>query len=214
MKLFAPDSKFMIAMSRLADLIILNILYLITCIPLFTIGAAATAMYTVSFRMGTPKDDGVLKPYWRAFRSNFKQATTLWLLLLFGILCTAFDVYLFYRLGGILHFLFVPFAIALIVILFITAVAFPLLSQFNASTKQTVINALLLSLGSLPRTLLVVFMNLFPFIIFAYSMYLFFTTAFMWVFLYFSVAAYFGALLLKGVFKPYIAPDETEEASF
>ncbi len=210
MKLFSPDSKFMIAMSRLADLIILNFLYLVTCIPLFTIGAANTAMYTVAFRMGTDKDNGVLKPYFRAFRSNFKQATMMWLLLLLGSACTVFDIVLFYRMGGLLHYLFVPFAIVLIVILFVVSVAFPLLSQFNNSTKQTILNALLLSLGRLPRTILVAAMNAFPFAVFAYSNLLFFQTAFMWVFLYFSVSAYFSSLLLKGVFKPFMEAEKQE----
>lgn len=213
MKLFSPDSKFMVAMGRLADLIILNCLYLITCLPLFTIGAAATAMYTVTFRIGTDREDGVVKPYFRAFQSNFKQATLLWLILLLGICCTGFDVYLFYRLGGWLHFLYVPFAIALIVILLISAVAFPLLSQFNSTTKQTILNSLLLGLGYLPRTILVVIMDLFPFIVFWYSMYLFFQTAFMWVFLYFSVASYLGAFLLKRVFKPFMGEENQETKS-
>lgn len=211
MKLFSPDSKFMVTMGRLADLIVLNFIFLITCIPLFTIGAASTAMYTVTFRMGTDKDDGVVKPYFRAFKANFKQATVMWLLLLLGGLCAAFDTYLFYKMGGWIHFLFVPFAIILIVILFIASIAFPLLSQFNNSTKQTILNALFLSLGYLPRTILVAAMNAFPFAVFVYSNLLFFQTAFMWVFLYFSVAAYFSSLLLKRVFKPFMEPEEQEK---
>lgn len=211
MKLFSPDSKFMIAMSRLADLIILNFLFLITSIPLFTIGTASTALYTVTFRMGTDKDDGVVKPYFRAFRENFKQATVMWLLLLLAGICTAFDTYLFYRAGGWLHFLFIPFAIILIVILIIASVAFPLLSQFNNSTKQTILNGLLLGLGYLPRTILAAAMHAFPFLVFGYSNLLFFQTAFMWVFLYFSAAAYFSSLLLKRVFKPFMEPQEVEK---
>lgn len=211
MKLFSPDSKFMIAMSRLADLIILNMLFLITCIPLFTIGAASTALYTVAFRIGTVRETGVVKPYFRAFRENFKQATVLWLLLVLGGVCAVFDITLFYGMNSVLRYLFIPFAIILILILFIASVAFPLLSQFQNSTKQTVINALFLSVGYLPRTLLVTAMNLFPFAVFAYNMLLFLQTAFMWVFLYFSVAAYFGALLLKGAFKPFMEPEAGEE---
>lgn len=213
MNLFSPDSKFMVAMSRLADLIILNFLFLFTSIPLFTIGAASTALYTVIFRMGTDKEDGVIRPYFRAFRQNFKQATVMWLLLLLAGLCTGFDIVLFYRAAGLLHFLFVPFVIVFIVIVLIFSVAFPLLSQFNNSSKQTILNALLLSLGYLPRTILAAFMNAFPFLVFAYSNLLFFQTAFMWVFLYFSVVAYFSTLLLRPVFKRIAQPkDQAEEA--
>lgn len=211
MKLFSPDSKFMIAMSRLADLILLNFLFLITCIPLFTVGAASTALYTVAFRIGTVRETGVIKPYFRAFRDNFRQATILWLLLVLGGGCAVFDITLFYGMNSLLRYLFIPFAILLILILFAVSVAFPLLSQFNNSTKQTVLNALFLSVGYLPRTLLVTAMNLFPFAVFACNMLLFFQTSFMWVFLYFSVSAYFGALLLKGAFKPFMEAENQEE---
>ena len=60
-KLFSLDSPFMRAMSRVADLMILNLLFLITSIPLVTIGAGLAALYTVIFRMGTDQEGGVFK---------------------------------------------------------------------------------------------------------------------------------------------------------
>ena len=51
MKLFSPDSKFMRAMSRLGDLLLLNLVFLLCCLPLVTVGAAQTALYTVCFRL-------------------------------------------------------------------------------------------------------------------------------------------------------------------
>ena len=70
MKLFSPDSKFMRAMSMLGDLLLLNLIFLICCVPIVTIGAASTALYTVAFRMargtglrgltGIPKKRGML----------------------------------------------------------------------------------------------------------------------------------------------------------
>ncbi|MCI6435817.1 MAG: YesL family protein, partial [Clostridiales bacterium] len=65
---FSPDSKFMQAMARIADLVILNLLFLVSCIPLVTIGAASAALYTVCFRFGTDREQGVCRSYFRAFR--------------------------------------------------------------------------------------------------------------------------------------------------
>ena len=78
---FSPDSKFMQTMSRLADLVVLNLLFLVSCVPLFTIGAASTAMYTVCFQLGTEKESGIFRTYFRSFRENFKQSTILFLIL-------------------------------------------------------------------------------------------------------------------------------------
>ena len=67
---FSLDSKFMQAMSRVADLIILNVIYLVTCLPVITIGAASTALYTVCFRLGTAREGSLVKGYFRAFRDD------------------------------------------------------------------------------------------------------------------------------------------------
>ena len=67
---FSLDSKFMQVMSRVADLIILNVIYLVTCLPVVTIGAASTALYTVCFRLGTAREGSLVKGYFRAFRDD------------------------------------------------------------------------------------------------------------------------------------------------
>lgn len=207
MKVFSPDSKVMIAMSHLGDLIILNFIFLLTCLPVFTIGAAATALYRVSFNCIPEWSDRPLRTYFRAFRENFKQATILWLIFLGVGVCMGFDLMLFYRMPGAGHMLFLPAAILLAILLFTFFYVFPLLSQFQNGTWQTLKNALLLSLGYLPRTLLLGLTNLFPFLAFFYSLTFFFGTAFVWVFLYFAAAAYLNAWILRKVFAPYREED-------
>ena len=90
--LFSPDSKFMTVMSRVGDLVILNLLVLLTSIPIFTIGASVTALYTVCFRFGTDREQPVFRSYFRAFRDNFKQATQIWLILLVCGAACCFDI--------------------------------------------------------------------------------------------------------------------------
>ena len=79
MKLFSLDSPVMKSLSFIGDLIILNVLFLVCCIPLVTIGASATALYTISMRMAAKDDRGILKPFFRAFKENIKKATVIWL---------------------------------------------------------------------------------------------------------------------------------------
>ena len=54
--LFSPDSLFYRTMSRVADLMLLNLCFLFTSIPIITIGASYTAMYTVIFRFDTDRE--------------------------------------------------------------------------------------------------------------------------------------------------------------
>ena len=67
----SADSKFMITLSRFTDLIILNLLFLVTSIPIFTIGAGCAALYTLSFRMLRNREGSIVKDYFRAFGENF-----------------------------------------------------------------------------------------------------------------------------------------------
>lgn len=208
MSFFSLDSKFMQAMSRIADLIILNILFLLTCLPIFTIGAASAALYSVCFRIGTEKEAGVFRPYFRAFRENFKQGTALCLLLLLisGMLCL--NIAFFSNQAGWLHcvtYLSIPL---LAMVVFIWSYVFPLQSQFINPVKTTLANALMLSIGYLPRTLLLAVFNAGPFILLLVNPLLFLQVGFLWLALYFSAAAYLNALLLRKVFAPYMPPVE------
>jgi hypothetical protein len=84
--LFDPDSLIMHIIGRFCDIVILNIVFLLTCIPLFTIGAANAALYDVVFRMDTEREGKLLSTYFRSFLENIRQGTLLWLvLLLFGL---------------------------------------------------------------------------------------------------------------------------------
>lgn len=200
---FSPDSKFMQTMSRLADLVVLNLLFLVSCVPLFTIGAASTAMYTVCFQLGTEKESGIFRTYFRSFRENFKQSTILFLILALLLLALFFDTLLLFSMTGWLRYGCVLTGFLLVLAVLMYSYAFPLLSQFANSTRQTLKNSLFLSLGYLPRSLLIGALNVFPLALALLNLYTFLQTAMMWAFLYFSAAAYFNSLLLKKVFAHY-----------
>lgn len=202
--LFSPDSMFMRAMSRVGDLLLLNILFLLTSVPIITIGAAGTALYTVCFRFETERETGVFRSYFRAFRDNFRQATGIWLIL---VLCgaTAFcNAYLFYAMGGPLRYAALIFPLLFALVLLAGSYALPLLSQFDNGVLATLKNALALGLGYLPRSILITAVNIFPFAVLLLDAILFFQTAFLWAAIYFSAAAYLNTMLLKKVLQPYL----------
>ena len=202
--LFSPDSKFMQAMGRIGDLVILNLLFLLSCIPLFTIGAASAALYTVCFQLGTEKESGVFHTYVHAFRENFKQSTVLFLILALFLLTGFFDTLLLSSLAGWLRYGCILTAILLVLAVLMYSYAFPLLSQFSNGIRGTLKNALFLSLGYLPRSLLIAAVNVFPTALALLDLYRFLQVGFLWIFLYFSSAAYLNSLLLKKVFAQYM----------
>jgi len=205
--LFSPDSKIMQALTGLADLMILNMLFVFTCIPIFTIGAASSALYTVCFRMVRQEEGHIFSSYFRAFRDNFRQGTGIWLILLLFSAIGILNLMGLETRNGIPQMLLLLVTVMVLALLaFVHSYVFPLQSQFRNNVKTTMINAFLLSIANLPRTILITVLNLFPLGLMAVNLYAFLDSALIWFVIYFSGTAFVNCLLLKKVFSPYMNP--------
>ena len=203
--LFDPDSKIMQIVSRICDIVILNFVFILTCLPIFTIGAANTALYAAVFPLDTEREGKLLSLYFQAFRRNFRQSTVIFLILALFFGGTCLNMVRFSQLGGTLGYALFLLAMAVFVILaMVTAYVFPLLSQFCNSIRKSLANALLLSIAHLPRTAVLVVINCFPWVLMLVNLYAFMQLGFLWVFLYFGAAAYFNSRVLLKVFRPYL----------
>ena len=168
------------------------------------VGAALTALNAASIKIVRGEETAPVKDYFRAFRENFKQGTVVFLILVLFLLAGFFDTLLLSSLAGWLRYGCILTAILLVLAVLMYSYAFPLLSQFSNGTRATLKNALFLSLGYLPRSLLIAAVNVFPMALALLDLYLFLQAGFLWVFLYFSAAAYLNSLLLKKVFARYM----------
>lgn len=165
--MFNLESPFWNALGKLCDLIILNVLFVICCLPIVTIGASVSALYTVLRKMSKDEGGTAATEFWKALKSNLKQATILWLLMLPIGLLTVFEMYLLSRFDApglwILKCIFVPILILWIVVV---SYLFPVQSRFESSVKGVLKNAVLLSIYHLiPWSLVIVLLNLLPWIL-------------------------------------------------
>lgn len=71
------DTPFTIVLSKLGDLLVLNLLCLFCCLPVLTAGASLSALYGVLFRQNREEPVSLVRGFFRAFRQNFRQATAL-----------------------------------------------------------------------------------------------------------------------------------------
>ncbi len=151
MKKFSIVHPFFEFMGSLGDWMILNVLFVVTCLPVITIGTSLTAIYQVSLRRIRKESRYAAKEYIQAFRQEWKDSTKLWMI----FLCTGgillFDVLYGKNLPGIWNI-----AIGCLVVLwmFSFTYAFPLQARFKNSIKNTIINAFYLAFRNLPVTLL------------------------------------------------------------
>ena len=184
---FNPDSPMMRALGVVWDLIVLNLLFLVCCIPVVTIGPAITALHYVTTKMAGEKDGTpVVGNFFKSFRANFRQGV------LMGIL--------FGAAGGFLGYDIYLIPVAAIAYMMTFVYAFPLLARFNNTVLGTIRNAFIMSVTSLPKTfsmlLLIgacVALTLYTQTTLRYGL-------FLWFALGFSSIAYANAFVLNDVF--------------
>lgn len=210
--LFNLNSRVMQGLAMVTNLVALNILWLICCVPIFTIGAATTALYHTIFQYHTHQDDEIFRPFFRAFRANFKQATLLWMLSLLAMGLLAFDlVYLLsWGLGTAVLFLLIVCAVF---VLGIQLHLFPLIARFDMNTKPLLHTSASLSILHLPTTLLALILYGLPFAVFAYDPMLFFQTGILWVGIWFSLVAYINGRILLKVWQKHLPPENSPESA-
>ena len=64
------NSRFGRYMTRLGDLLLLQVVFLLTCLPVFTAGAGIAALYSVSKKLYTDSVSMVIPPYFSAFKAR------------------------------------------------------------------------------------------------------------------------------------------------
>lgn len=205
--LFSADSALMRGLGIVADVIVLNLIFIATSIPLVTTGASLTALNFTAMRIATGECNSVTGDYFRSFRRNFRQATVVWLILLalVAVLAAWYVV--------VTNLTFGPLAeLGLLAIWYILAFnfaaaalfVFPYLAQFEGSTLTVLGNARRLSwkhpftvLGAMGLIALTVTITIFYPQFTGYGLF--------WLFLGFAGIATINGRLFASVFSKYIA---------
>lgn len=206
--IFRLDSPLMKFMMLVTNLICLNILWLICCVPVITAGAATTAMYYVIFQYITKQDDAVLKPFFRSFKENFRSVTPIWILnLLIGL---AFVAEFFYMSQGAETWLKVAFGILLLIYGGASSYLYPLMARYDTPVKNALRNSFTLSTRYLFSTLCVVALNAVPAILAVAAPQIFWKLIMVWLLGGFSLIAYINGRILLQIFKKHEPPTEEE----
>ena len=207
-----PDNKIMVFLSKLGDFFILNILYLISCIPVVTIGAATTALYYTVLKMAENRESYVWQDYKKSFKENFKQSTIIWMFLFIIGAVLAGDVLLIQGMSQQLGSMVAVVAIVAAVFLVLTGVyVFPVLARFDNTVPNTLKNALMMSIRHLPSTIMILLIHGLPLLLAFVSLEVFIKGV--WVMLLFTVSilAYMEAKFFTRIFTNYYPKEEHYE---
>lgn len=157
-KFFNSNNPYWNVSGHIFDLFILNVLWLLFCIPIVTIGPATTAMYYSTIQMVLKEETTPSKDFFRSFRLNLKQGFLIGIPITFFFFFLSLDIYLCYKTGkGIYTFFMVLFFVLLLFAAFTTLYIFPLLAKFEKNLLEFFTLSFSLSIRHLPKTLIMVF---------------------------------------------------------
>lgn len=203
------SKRFYNVMDKFGDLFYLNILFILTSLPIITIGASFTALYTITNKMVDDDEPPVKDAYFKAFKENFKQSTTLWIidLIIFYLMYLQYQYVILYNNEGA-KLLFVVLGFEFIFMAFAVPLQFPLVARYINTTGNMFKNALILSLANLWVWFRMFFLWTFPIMIYYVNPKIMFYIWFLWLLIMTSVTAYACSLFLKKFYAKLERPKE------
>lgn len=219
--LFSLDNPLMQILTRVCDLMIINLLFLISCIPVFTIGAAICGMTKVCQAIVMGDERGIWKLYVSGFKDNFKQSTIVWLFTLLvgaSLVCYWLIVVNFCR-GALATVLLILMAVLAVVALSHVVYLFPLIARYENTLREHAKNAGILAITRLLLTPVLILFTVVFFILPFISLQAYLQTLIFWVIGGFAFLSYMANIMLKPIYqilespsmrKDYKDPEENE----
>lgn len=203
MGIFNYESKFMQFLLLMADYMILNVVYILCCIPIFTIGAAQAGLYAgIKALMNKEDDTPCLRAFFKGFRTGFVNISVVWSL--FGLIILALGYCCLYVLGfqsiGFKPQLWmVILALAICIIYQSNLTIFH--SSFGCTKFQLIRNVFFITLAHPLRAIIIAVLTWIPL-----ASLLLLTPVFMqltpvYIFFYFSVVFFINQRLMAKPFK-------------
>lgn len=197
--LFSYESKPMQALSFLGDVILLNILFLVSCIPLFTIGAAQASMYSACKVLLDKEDDSSpYRAYVKCFFNGFGTVTLAWLVMTVALALIIWAAVSAWKLGS--YAWLVCISVGFVAVFRALVPAFH--SRFGCKWWQLIRNTWFLLFAHPLRSIFCTALNWVPAVCFFFlRTYTFMAMMPVWGLLYFGTAFCFASAALKKPFK-------------
>lgn len=203
-KYWVIDSPLMNGLGKIGDIMILNILFVISCIPVVTIGAALSSLYSVAMKLARNENPTVTRAYFKAFKENFKVGTICWLILLaVGALCWV-DFRAIGNFGGSIKTISrVLMGAVLVVYVMVFTWLFPYIGRFSNTVLNSFKNAFAMGVIHFPFTLLLGGMAVGIMVIVFFTSRTFVIATILGAFFGFAAFAYVQSMILQKIFAKY-----------
>ena len=214
MNLFNNNSPIVRFLEKLANVMILNWLMLICCVPIVTIGPAITAAYWVALKMVRDEEGGIVHDFFHSFRVNLKQGIVVGLIILGISIFFFFDFYYIYQLsqaGNLFdRFVFIVLIFFAAVFIMVVNYVWAILAKFNNTTKQLFKTSFAVAVRHILASFVMGVISAAPMLMLLWSPASFTIAVAFYFFFGIPGIAYLQSFFLVRIFDMYI-PRETDE---
>ncbi|MCI6995382.1 MAG: DUF624 domain-containing protein [Eubacterium sp.] len=211
------DSAFGRLMTKCGTIIALNVLFVISCVPFFTIGAAGTGMYYAVFEMLKLDTEGMkgdainpFKVYWTGFRKNFIRATICWVAFVGIMMLGGINLQVCAQWTGWLKNMSVGVIAVMILAVVITVYMLPVLTMFSGKLTELIKLSVSVAISHPLKMILILFLNVTPAVLLYLDEINRPTYVFIGAFFGFGLIAYIVGKILLSQFEPYLGMSKAE----
>lgn len=207
--LFSYDGYLGQLINRSIDIVCLSFLWILFSLPLFTIGAASSAIYYTVVKVFRQGEGHLLGAFWHSFKQNFKQATAAWMFfLIFYIIfpINGYFGYAFYATDVMPLGILVVIAVIAVIIMVWSDFLFAYLARFHDTAKTAAKNCIYMMIMHFPVSLAILAIMIgTAVLVVCVPLGLAFAPV---------VCAWLSSLVLEPVFRKYMSAEDLEAEGY
>lgn len=206
---FDNDSVFGQIMTRCGTVIAANILFLLCCLPIVTLGAGWAALHYTMMRTLREKTINPFSVFWKGLKENWKQATVSWIVILLLAVFLVLEIYWCTQFDGVVGIFRYGVLALLLVELVLATHLFPVMAAFRGTIGQLLRNSIYFAVRRPQYTLLILVLHVVPIALTYLDAQRMPLYAFLWVSFGFGAVAMLTDKMLLRQFSPYLSqPDD------
>lgn len=149
---YNQDSKFWHFATLVADFILLNLLFIVLCIPVVTIGPAVSALIHTTLKLSEDENRTIIKPFWNEFKRDITKKMVLWIVYLVLIAAMVYMAQFYWNFANnnvdllrIIGFmLFILSALILVTTIVASIIGLAMTTKYFSPIKRLIKNSYLL----------------------------------------------------------------------
>lgn len=210
-RVLSNESAFGRLCTLLGTIIVTNLLFIVSLLPIITAGAGLCGLYYSMLKLVRYKEINPFSEFWHGFRDNFKKATLAELAIAALLVFLLVDVRICSFMTGSLRYCVIVVYGALIALAIIAMYLFPVMATFNGRLRDLVKDSLYFAVNNLPGTIVIAFLNVVPMLLTYLNQPMLPLSAFLWCLCGFAVIALCNSRIMMRRFQRYLDPLEEDE---